>query len=127
MKPEFIFSAHDHKSYVLLTLKEDGKMLYYEDMKYNAFKGGISTWNFQAAKSTNYTVITEIVVPTCSYRMGSSDIGYGVIVHGTFHHFLKLHHSNELIDFKFSKVKIANKSHITFFGYPQDYLFYGCI
>ncbi|XP_065201543.1 uncharacterized protein Mppe isoform X2 [Planococcus citri] len=82
VRPEFIFSAHDHKSYALLTLKEDGKMLYYEDMKYNAFKGGISTWTFQAAKSTNYSVITEIVVPTCSYRMGSADVGYGVIIHG---------------------------------------------
>lgn len=79
--PEIIFSAHDHKSYAILTLREDGKMLYYEDMKYNAYKGGVATWTFQAAKSTNYSIITEIVVPTCSYRMSPHDFGYGVIVH----------------------------------------------
>lgn len=82
IKPEFIFAAHEHKSYAVLTLREDGKLLYYEDMKYNSYKSGVSTWTFQAAKTTNYTVITEIVVPTCSYRMGASDIGYGVIVYG---------------------------------------------
>lgn len=80
IKPEFIFSAHDHKSYALLTLRENGKQLYYEDLKQNAFRNGISSWTFQAAYSTNYTVITEIVVPTCSYRMGVADMAYGVIV-----------------------------------------------
>lgn len=84
IRPEFIFSAHEHKSYALLTLKENGKQLYYEELKYNAFKNGVSSWTFQAASSTNYTVITEIVVPTCSYRMGVADMGYGVIVYGTY-------------------------------------------
>ncbi|XKL67602.1 hypothetical protein PGB90_003093 [Kerria lacca] len=82
IKPEFIFSAHEHKSYVLLTLKENGQRLYYEELKYNSYRNGVATWTFQTAESTNYSVITEIIVPTCSYRMGVFDMGYGVVTYG---------------------------------------------
>ncbi|KAK7579886.1 hypothetical protein V9T40_000515 [Parthenolecanium corni] len=82
IKPEFIFSAHTHKSFALLTLKENGRRLYYEELKENAYKNKGASWSFQAASSTNYSIVTEIVVPTCSYRMGVADMGYSVIVYG---------------------------------------------
>ena len=82
LKPDFIFSAHEHKSYAVLTLQEDGKQVYYEQLKENFFKNGIPTWTFQAARTTNFTIITELTAPTCSYRMGQMDVGYGVLVQG---------------------------------------------
>lgn len=82
VKPDFILAAHEHKSYAVLTLRESGKQLYYEQLKRNLFRNSVPTWTFQAAKTTNYTIVTEFIVPTCSYRMGELDVGYGILVLG---------------------------------------------
>jgi len=80
LKPDYIISAHEHKSYAVLTLEEDEKQLYYEQLKRNSFRNGVPTWIFKAGRTTNFTIITELRIPTCSYRMGEEDVGYGVLV-----------------------------------------------
>ncbi|GLG96496.1 Metallophosphoesterase 1 homolog [Gryllus bimaculatus] len=71
LRPQIIFSAHDHKS-LHTSIETDLKR--YEQFVEMLLPSGGPMWQFQLSK----TVIHEIMVPTCSYRMGVADVGYGV-------------------------------------------------
>lgn len=72
MKPHLLFTAHEHKSMIISTdalVRTDRQIvpLTPEDNKIYKYDLGIDN-------------MYEIVVPTCSYRMGTSKIGYGFAV-----------------------------------------------
>lgn len=77
---EFIFSAHDHSSYNFISNFKEKKQTYIQRLKYNSF-GTMSYAQWRFGQQPSNTV-SEIIVPTCSYRMGSDDIGYGVLTIG---------------------------------------------
>lgn len=75
LRPQVIFSAHEHKSYTLhapvsADVRKDDQ--YVETL----LPSGGPSWLYHLSNS----VIHEILVPTCSYRMGVRHVGYGVAV-----------------------------------------------
>ncbi|KAL1117696.1 hypothetical protein AAG570_004011 [Ranatra chinensis] len=80
VRPHFVFSAHDHKSVHFVGKSDTGERTLVEELMSNRFAEGSPTWRFQISDS----LINEIVVPTCSYRMGVVDIGFGVGLLGNY-------------------------------------------
>ncbi|XP_021925589.1 DNA polymerase beta isoform X2 [Zootermopsis nevadensis] len=68
--PHAIFTAHDHKSLHISANAETGEERFVE--VFPPSTGPV--WNFQL----NVGLVHELMVPTCSYRMGAVDMGFGV-------------------------------------------------
>ncbi|GLV45658.1 Metallophosphoesterase [Carabus blaptoides fortunei] len=68
LKPRLIFSAHEHKSKLVQTnhLQQHRKII---DLSAHDNK----IYEYQLTKND----IHEIIIPTCSYRMGTRNVGYG--------------------------------------------------
>lgn len=80
LRPHLIFSGHDHKSVHFVGDLNTGETIYVEVFKDSVKYDRLPKWRFQSSKShTN-----EILVPTCSYRMGVQNIGYGLAVIGWY-------------------------------------------
>ncbi|XP_073978146.1 metallophosphoesterase [Rhodnius prolixus] len=76
LRPHLIFSGHDHKSVHFVGDLNTGETIYVEVFNDRVKYDRLPKWRFQSSKShTN-----EILVPTCSYRMGVQNIGYGLAV-----------------------------------------------
>lgn len=76
MQPHVLFTGHEHKSMIVSTdaiARSDRHIVPVtpEDDKVHSYALGIGN-------------MLEIIVPTCSYRMGVSKIGYGFAVIGLF-------------------------------------------
>lgn len=69
-EPHIIFSAHHHKSYVVRA-RTDNIFSYLQPLNVNSTGYSIHLFEIEDGH------INEIVVPTCSYRMGVLDIGFG--------------------------------------------------
>ncbi|KAE9541860.1 hypothetical protein AGLY_003851 [Aphis glycines] len=83
-KSEFIFSAHDHSSFNFISDIKKKKHTYIQRLEHNSFDEMSSAqWRFGQQSSNS---VCEIIVPTCSYRMGSKNVGYGVLTIDTFRH-----------------------------------------
>ncbi|ESP03562.1 hypothetical protein LOTGIDRAFT_237661 [Lottia gigantea] len=73
IKPDVIISAHMHQS-----MQYEGN-LRFGDMQVNSIKlNQINT--FINVNVSNPTSVNEVMVPTCSYRMGEPRMGYGLAV-----------------------------------------------
>ncbi|PNF22752.1 hypothetical protein B7P43_G06671 [Cryptotermes secundus] len=72
IRPHAIFSAHDHKSRHISADAETGERILAEMLPPNA--GPV--WQYQL----NTGLVHELMVPTCSYRMGVSNMGFGAAV-----------------------------------------------
>ncbi|OWF47153.1 metallophosphoesterase 1 homolog [Mizuhopecten yessoensis] len=78
LKPQLIFSGHWHKSFVFVCEK-----CMVDDEFTWPFHQRDLTWmtDYMSVNLTiNQMALTEIMVPTCSYRMGVANMGYGVAV-----------------------------------------------
>lgn len=74
MQPHVLFTAHEHKAMIINTdamLRQDRQIIPINPDNNNVF-------TFSLGASDMY----EILVPTCSYRMGTSKIGFGFAVIG---------------------------------------------
>ena len=76
IQPHLILSGHLHKSFHFMTERKNLWNIRYtrilpQDSEFKQLK-------------FNKDVIHEIVVPTCSYRMGVYNMGYGVAYIGKF-------------------------------------------
>lgn len=74
MQPHVLFTAHEHKAMIINTdamLRQDRQIIPINPDNNNVF-------SFSLGSSDMY----EILVPTCSYRMGTSKIGFGYAVIG---------------------------------------------
>lgn len=79
-KSEYIFSAHDHTSMNFVSDFKQKKQVYVQRLGHNSYSQMTEAqWRF--GQQTPNTV-SEIIVPTCSYRMGSNNVGYGVLTIG---------------------------------------------
>lgn len=79
-KSEFIFSGHDHTSFNFISDVKTKKNTYIQRLISNNFdKLFNAQWRF-GQLSPN--AVSEIIVPTCSYRMGSKFIGFSVLTIG---------------------------------------------
>lgn len=72
--PHAIFTAHDHKSLHISANAETGEERFVE--VFPPSTGPV--WQFQL----NVGLVHELMVPTCSYRMGAVDMGFGVAAFG---------------------------------------------
>lgn len=74
-----IFSAHDHKSVHFAGDLKTGERILVEPLIVNQLSDDWpTTWRFQLFND----IVNEVVVPTCSYRMGTLQMGYGAAVIG---------------------------------------------
>lgn len=80
-KSEFIFSAHDHSSYNFIWDFKKREQLYIQRLTHKNYVSDKSNDQWRFGQQPPNTV-NEIIVPTCSYRMGSKSIGYGVLTIG---------------------------------------------
>ncbi|XP_050435662.1 uncharacterized protein LOC126842649 [Adelges cooleyi] len=81
---EFIISAHDHNSYNFVSNAKTKERIFVQRLGFNNLSSmSGAQWRF-GQQSPH--VVTEIIVPTCSYRMGSENVGYGVLTIDTFRH-----------------------------------------
>lgn len=79
-KSEYIFSAHGHTSFNFISDFKTKKQIFIQRLDSNNYKEmSNSQWRFGQQPPN---VVSEIIVPTCSYRMGSNDLGYGVLTIG---------------------------------------------
>ncbi|KAK6053115.1 hypothetical protein COOONC_09380, partial [Cooperia oncophora] len=69
LKPDLILSAHDHKAGIH-HLTRYSQNVNSKDL---TGIGGIQEWTIDAKE------ILELQTPTCSYRMGTFDVGYGFV------------------------------------------------
>ncbi|KAK9506070.1 hypothetical protein O3M35_008072 [Rhynocoris fuscipes] len=74
LRPQLIFSAHDHKSIHFVGDLKTGETTFIEVLESNTHNNDIPSWRFQNGEM----ITNEIIVPTCSYRMGVQKIGYGL-------------------------------------------------
>jgi hypothetical protein len=74
IRPHAIFAAHDHKSVHISADKDTGEERLAEMLLPSA--GPV--WQYQL----NAGLVHEFMVPTCSYRMGAVDMGYGAAIIG---------------------------------------------
>ncbi|XP_054288846.1 uncharacterized protein LOC129004327 [Macrosteles quadrilineatus] len=75
LRPHVILSAHDHKSVHFSGDIDTGERRLVENLDINRLSDEpSSSWRFQRSD----TLVNEVVVPTCSYRMGVPDMGFGV-------------------------------------------------
>ncbi|XP_018907496.1 metallophosphoesterase 1 homolog [Bemisia tabaci] len=73
LKPDFIFSAHDHKSVHLVGNTKTGERSFIQPLVSNRFAGHHPSWIFFPPSRDT---VNEIIIPTCSYRMGSNFMAY---------------------------------------------------
>ncbi|XP_067011180.2 uncharacterized protein Mppe [Anabrus simplex] len=73
LRPHVIFSAHDHKS---LHTSVESDIFNKDQVFQTLMPENGPWWHFQLGRG----IIHEVMVPTCSYRMGVPDMGYGVAV-----------------------------------------------
>lgn len=74
MQPHVLFTAHEHKAMIIsadATLRQDRHIIPLSPDNNNVF-------TYQLGSTDMY----EILVPTCSYRMGTNKIGYGFAIIG---------------------------------------------
>lgn len=99
---EFIFSAHDHSSFNLISDFKKKKTTYLQRLNRNNFNQmSEAQWRF-GQQSPN--TVNEIIVPTCSYRMGSKNIGYGVLTIGKILNLYFYHTNFKCFKILFSKL-----------------------
>lgn len=72
IRPHAVFTAHDHKSLHVSADKDTGEERLAEMLP----PGAGPIWQYQL----NAGLVHEFIVPTCSYRMGAADMGYGAAV-----------------------------------------------
>uniref|UniRef100_A0A2S2R8C9 Metallophosphoesterase 1 n=1 Tax=Sipha flava TaxID=143950 RepID=A0A2S2R8C9_9HEMI len=83
-KSEYIFSAHDHSSINFVSNFKQKKQKYVQRLGRNSYSQMTEAqWRFGQQSPD---IVSEIIVPTCSYRMGSNNVGYGVLTIDTFRH-----------------------------------------
>ncbi|CAL1284055.1 unnamed protein product [Larinioides sclopetarius] len=70
VQPHIILSAHDHKSLHIVAERKTGIIIQTPSM------ADLTSCSFNISDST----IHEIIAPTCSYRMGTNKMGYGVLI-----------------------------------------------
>ncbi len=75
LKPNVIFSAHDHRVAMATTRKNDSH--YFE-------VGSFVDDSTVIKKQINDQDCTEVIWPTCSYRMGVDKSGYGFATIGNY-------------------------------------------
>ena len=75
-----MFSAHEHESFYFGSKKDDAQAIEFWPMKEPN-----NVWTFES----NSDRLHEITVPTCSYRMGKPQYGYGYAVIGKYNIFFK--------------------------------------
>ncbi|KAK9878403.1 hypothetical protein WA026_021710 [Henosepilachna vigintioctopunctata] len=71
-QPHIIFAAHEHKAMIVSTdglLREDRQIV-------PLMRGDNKVYKFNLGSSDLY----EILVPTCSYRMGTTSVGFGFAI-----------------------------------------------
>lgn len=76
LQPHLLFTAHEHKAMVISTdalLRQDRQIV-----PIRLDNNGVFSY------SLGDTDMYEILVPTCSYRMGTSKIGYGFAIIGKY-------------------------------------------
>lgn len=79
-KSEYIFSAHDHTSFNFISDFKTKKLVFVQRLDRSTRSEMYDAqWRF-GEQSPN--LVSEIIVPTCSYRMGSNYMGYGVLTIG---------------------------------------------
>lgn len=79
-RPDLIFSGHEHRSNHFVGNRSTGEFIEVEKL---AARGYL--WKFDL----NSEYLHEIMIPTCSYRMGMADMGYGAAIieqDGTLHY-----------------------------------------
>ncbi len=81
LKPNVIFSAHDHRVAMATTRKNDSH--YFE-------VGSFVDDSTVIKKQINDQDCTEVIWPTCSYRMGVVKSGYGFATIGNYSDTLKI-------------------------------------
>lgn len=69
--PSFIFSGHDHESAHFAATKDKAQAQEFQMLNEEG-----KIWEFEAFTSK----LHEVMVPTCSYRMGKMHYGYGAAV-----------------------------------------------
>uniref|UniRef100_A0A1B6LVI1 Calcineurin-like phosphoesterase domain-containing protein n=1 Tax=Graphocephala atropunctata TaxID=36148 RepID=A0A1B6LVI1_9HEMI len=74
LRPHVVLSAHDHKLARFSGDIETGERLTVDTSSDNWLANWKPSWRFQRSEHQTY----EVVVPTCSYRMGVSNMGFGV-------------------------------------------------
>lgn len=76
MLPHLLFTAHEHKSMIISTdalLRREFQIVPVTRDNNQVFEYTLGT-----------TDMYEILIPTCSYRMGTTKIGYGYAVMGKY-------------------------------------------
>ncbi|KAF5274088.1 hypothetical protein FQR65_LT04486 [Abscondita terminalis] len=111
LQPKIIFTAHSHKALVI-KMREDSR----NDRLITPIEPE-STKVYQYDLNDDYLV--EIIVPTCSYRMGTTKIGYGFAVLESN----KLKYTILWTSSRFLQLKIYGALCIVFFFY---YFFRSC-
>lgn len=82
MLPQVIFAGHEHKSMIVSTdalLREDYHIIPINPDNNKVFEYTLGV-----------TDMYEILIPTCSYRMGTKKIGYGYAILGKIIAFFKV-------------------------------------
>ncbi|XP_058055447.1 uncharacterized protein LOC131206876 [Anopheles bellator] len=83
LKPNVIFSAHLHVSQYARTHRNRLKSVSYQPLSQDK-KTAYKVHSFDLSYHQDTQELLEIIVPTCSYRMGVPDIGYGyAVIDGT--------------------------------------------
>lgn len=80
LQPHLLFTAHEHKAMIINTdalLRQDRHVI-----PIRPDNNGVYSYTLGALD------MYEILVPTCSYRMGTSKIGYGFAIVGKQKHLL---------------------------------------
>lgn len=96
MLPHVLFTAHEHKSMIISTdalLRREFQIVPVTRDNNQAFEYTLGT-----------TDMYEILIPTCSYRMGTTKIGFGYAVIG--------------------KYLVITSSHLSFYRNLRDKEFY---
>lgn len=76
MLPHLLFTAHEHKSMIISTdalLRQDFHIVPVTPDNNKVYE-----------YSLGVTDMYEILIPTCSYRMGTDKIGYGYAIIGKY-------------------------------------------
>lgn len=83
VNPDLIFSAHDHHGYLFTANRQSRKLA--RDVEKFSSQVDNTPLALQTRDSDHQpsSLVWEVVVPTCSYRMGVKEIGLGLAVVGT--------------------------------------------
>lgn len=78
LNPAIVFSAHDHKSVHFVGDLDTLERTLVGTLVKNKYAHNQPSWRFQNVKNK----VNEVLVPTCSYRMGMLSMGYGAALLG---------------------------------------------